>query len=126
MHLGVYGTAVITVLTAQNPSRVVGIEPVSTDFIEKQLETILEDYPVKYAKTGMLYSRENIKMVSDKVVEHDLSLVVDPVMIAGCGAHTFKGRFCRFNKKISASKYSSYNTKYSGSRKIIRNKYSLH
>ena len=70
--LGVYGTAVITVLTAQNPSRVVGIESVSTDFIEKQLETILEDYPVKYAKTGMLYSKEIIKLVSDKVVEHDL------------------------------------------------------
>ena len=97
--LGVYGTAVITVLTAQNPSRVVGIESISTDFIEKQLETILEDYPIKYAKTGMLYSKENIKLVSDKVVEHDLKLVVDPVMIAGCGALLSKENFADSIKK---------------------------
>jgi hydroxymethylpyrimidine/phosphomethylpyrimidine kinase len=97
--LGIYGTAVITVLTAQNPKRVVGIEPVSTEFIEKQLDTILEVYPIKYAKTGMLYSKENIKLVSDKVVEHDLSLVVDPVMIAGCGAPLSMRNFADSLKK---------------------------
>ncbi len=84
--LGVYGTAVITVLTAQNSKMVEAVEPVSTDFIEKQIETVLEDYPIEYAKTGMLYSKENVKLVSEKVVEHDLSVVVDPVMIASCGA----------------------------------------
>lgn len=84
--LGVYGTGVITVLTAQNSRRVEDIRPVSTSFIEKQLETILEDIPVKFAKTGMLYSLENIKIVSEKVVEHDLNLIVDPVMIAGSGS----------------------------------------
>src|SRR6202142_400696 len=84
--LGVYGTAVITVLTAQNSKRVEDIRPVSTDFIKKQLETVLEDIPVKFAKTGMLYSSENVKIVSEKVVEHDLNLIVDPVMIAGSGS----------------------------------------
>jgi hydroxymethylpyrimidine/phosphomethylpyrimidine kinase len=83
--LGVYGTAVITVLTAQNSKRVEEIKQVSTDFIGKQIETVLEDIPIKFAKTGMLYSSEIVKLVSEKVVEHDLNLVVDPVMIAGCG-----------------------------------------
>jgi hydroxymethylpyrimidine/phosphomethylpyrimidine kinase len=84
--LGVYGTAVITVLTAQNSKRVENIEPISTDFIQKQIETILEDIPIRFAKTGMLYSSENVKVVSEKIVEHDLNLVVDPVMVAGCGS----------------------------------------
>jgi hydroxymethylpyrimidine/phosphomethylpyrimidine kinase len=84
--LGVYGTAVITVLTAQNSRRVEDITPVSTDFIVKQIETVLEDIPIEYAKTGMLYSSENIKIVSEKVVEHELNLIVDPVMVAGCGS----------------------------------------
>ena len=84
--LGVYGTAVISVLTAQNSKRVEDIEPVSTDFIKKQIETVLEDIPIKYVKTGMLYSSENVKIVSEKIVEHDLNLVVDPVMVAGCGS----------------------------------------
>ena len=84
--LGVYGTAVITVMTAQNSRRVEDIESVSTDFIQKQIETILEDIPIRFAKTGMLYSSENVKIVSEKIVEHDLNLVVDPVMVAGCGS----------------------------------------
>ncbi|MFZ0441965.1 MAG: bifunctional hydroxymethylpyrimidine kinase/phosphomethylpyrimidine kinase [Methanobacterium sp.] len=83
--LGVYGTGVVTVLTAQNSKRVEDIKQVSTDFVIKQIDTILEDIPVKFAKTGMLYSKENVKIVSEKVVEHDLNLVVDPVMIAECG-----------------------------------------
>jgi hydroxymethylpyrimidine/phosphomethylpyrimidine kinase len=84
--LGVYGTAVITVLTAQNSKKVEDIEPVSTDFIQKQIETVLEDIPIRFAKTGMLYSSENVKVVSEKIVEHELNLVVDPVMVAGCGS----------------------------------------
>ncbi len=82
---GVYGTAILTVLTAQNSKRVEDIRLVSTDFIEKQIETVLEDLPVKFAKTGMLYTSENVKLISNKVAEHNLGLVVDPVMVAGSG-----------------------------------------
>jgi len=84
--MGVYGTAAITVLTAQNPSRVKAIQPVSTDMIEKQIDTVIEDYPIKYAKTGMLFNTNNVKLVFDKIAEYDLKVVVDPVMVAGCGA----------------------------------------
>jgi hydroxymethylpyrimidine/phosphomethylpyrimidine kinase len=83
--MGVYGTAVITSLTAQNPSRVEAVEPVSTDFIDKQIDTVLEYYHIEYAKSGMLYNTENVKLLSEKVLEHQLNLVVDPVMVAGCG-----------------------------------------
>ena len=83
--LGVYGTAIITVLTAQNSKRVQSVESVPVDFIDKQIDTVLENYPIKYAKTGMLYSKENVKLISDKIVENKLNVVVDPVMIAGCG-----------------------------------------
>lgn len=83
--LGLYGTAVITALTAQNVACVSGVEGVSTVFIEKQIETLLEKYPIKYAKTGMLFSNEIVKCVAEKIVEHNINLVVDPVMIAGCG-----------------------------------------
>ncbi len=83
--LGIYGTAVITALTAQNPKRVEAVKPVPTDFIEKQIETVLEEYQIEFAKTGMLYNTENVKLVSEKIIQHDLNVVVDPVMVAGCG-----------------------------------------
>lgn len=83
--LEVYGTAVITVLTAQNVNRVAGVEEVSLDFVEKQLDLVMEEYPIRYAKTGMLYSPEMVKLVARKVKEFQLQLVVDPVLVAGSG-----------------------------------------
>lgn len=84
--MGVYGTGIVTVLTAQNHKRVESIETVSLEFIRKQFETVLEEYPVEYAKTGMLYSIENVELVSCLVKKHDMKVVVDPVMVAGSGA----------------------------------------
>lgn len=84
--LGIYGTGVITALTAQNVQRVSSILPIESDFIEEQIDLILEDLPVIYGKTGMLYSKEIIKSVSKKISEYDLKIVVDPVMVAGSGS----------------------------------------
>jgi len=83
--LNIYGTAVITALTAQNVHKVEGILPVEPEFIEKQMDAIMDQEKIKYAKTGMLYSEEIVSTVAQKIVEYDLKVVVDPVMIAGCG-----------------------------------------
>lgn len=83
--LGIYGTAVITALTAQNVKHVFGIQPVDTNFIAKQIDSIMEQEAVQYAKTGMLYSDDIIKCVSSKIDEYGLKVVVDPVMVAGSG-----------------------------------------
>lgn len=87
--LGVYGTCVITALTAQNHTKVYGVEPVDLDFISEQLDSLLRLYPITYGKTGMLYSKEIIKLVSEKIIEYDLKLVVDPVMVASSGGNLF-------------------------------------
>lgn len=83
--LGVYGTGVITALTAQNVQRVSGVRPIEPDFVEEQIDLILEDLPVIYGKTGMLYSKEIIQSVSKKISEYNLKMVIDPVMVAGSG-----------------------------------------
>lgn len=83
--LGVYPTAVITALTAQNVRHVAEVRPVSPDFVAKQIDMILEEEDIHYAKTGMLYSPEIVELVACKVKEYHLKLVVDPVMVAGSG-----------------------------------------
>lgn len=80
-----YGTGVITALTSQNIKRVEDILPVNVEFVEKQIDIILEQEKIVYVKTGMLYSPDIIKAVAGKVEEYQLSVVVDPVMIAGSG-----------------------------------------
>lgn len=97
--MGIYGTGVITVLTAQNPNKVESIESVSADFIEKQLETLLEFYPIQYCKTGMLYNIDNLKLIGKKAKEHKLTMVVDPVMVAGCGAELSVDGYAKALKK---------------------------
>ncbi len=83
--LKVYGAAAITALTAQNVKRVADIYPISPKFVEEQIDLIMEDLPIEYAKTGMLYSEELIKVVAKKIKEYDLKVVADPVMIAESG-----------------------------------------
>lgn len=84
--LGVYGTSVITALTAQNTRGVHGIHSVPATFIVCQLEAVLSDIPVQAAKTGMLGEATAIKEVARMLTKHRLaSLVVDPVMVAQSG-----------------------------------------
>ncbi|MDO5819902.1 MAG: bifunctional hydroxymethylpyrimidine kinase/phosphomethylpyrimidine kinase, partial [Methanobrevibacter sp.] len=82
---GVHGCAVVTALTAQNPKKVFSVEPISTSYICEQIDSIFDEYSIKYSKTGLLYSKEIIQLVSKKVEEYDLSIVVDPVMVASAG-----------------------------------------
>ena len=79
---GVHGTAVVTALTAQNPKKVFSVEPIPTKYICEQIDSIFDEYAIKYSKTGLLYSKEIIKAISKKVEEYDLKIVVDPVMVA--------------------------------------------
>lgn len=88
--LEVYGTAVVTALTAQNVQSVRGVMPVSTDFIEKQVDAVCEGEKIKYAKTGMLFSDDIVKTVARMAREHELKVVVDPVMVAGSGGFLSK------------------------------------
>jgi len=83
--LGVFGTCVITAITAQNTRGVHEIFPVPPRLVERQIEVVLDDMPVKIVKTGMLYSRETMKAVSESIDRHRLRAVVDPVLRAGTG-----------------------------------------
>lgn len=83
--LGVYGNAVITSLTAQNVKRVARVQPVNPNFIEAQLDLIMEESKLTHAKTGMLFSPQIVKLVAKKAREYQLKVVVDPVMVAGSG-----------------------------------------
>lgn len=84
-QLGVFGTSVITLLTAQNTAGVSHVELVSPDLICKQLQAVLTDLPPAAAKTGALGSAENIERVAHAASQFDFPLIVDPVMISKHG-----------------------------------------
>ena len=88
--LGVYGTGIVTALTAQNPQKMFSLKAIETSYVEEQIDAVLDSYNVEYIKTGMLYSKDIIKCVSRKIKEYNLKAVVDPVMVATSGGELAK------------------------------------
>lgn len=85
-HFGVYGLSVVSALTAQNTTTVNSILKVEAEFIEKQLDTLLNDIRPDAVKTGMLYSVDTIKTLVKFIKGYDLgNLVIDPVTISSTG-----------------------------------------
>jgi hydroxymethylpyrimidine/phosphomethylpyrimidine kinase len=83
---GVYGTSVITALTAQNTLGVHGVKEVEPSFVAAQLEAVTTDFALAASKTGMLATTEIIEILAKHVRARRLrNLVVDPVMVAASG-----------------------------------------
>ncbi len=99
--IGVYGCGIVTALTAQNPYKFFSTLPISPEYIEEQIDSVMDSYEVEFIKTGMLYSPEIIKLVSKKVKEYGLKAVVDPVMVATSGGDLTKEDIAdAFNKYL--------------------------
>jgi hydroxymethylpyrimidine/phosphomethylpyrimidine kinase len=88
--IGVYGCGIVTALTAQNPFKFFSTQPISPEYIEEEIDSVLDSYEIEFIKTGMLYSPDIIKLVSKKIKEYDLKAVVDPVMVATSGGDLTK------------------------------------
>jgi hydroxymethylpyrimidine/phosphomethylpyrimidine kinase len=89
--LGVHGASAIACLTAQNPKRVLAVEPCSPKMLRQQIEAVFEELNPAAVKTGMLFSAQNISVVakffnSSKLKIKKSKLIVDPVMVSTSGA----------------------------------------
>jgi len=84
--LGVFGTSVITALTAQNTRGVTGVHVVPAEFVIEQLETLVADVRLDAIKIGMLANAEIVGAVADFLGRHPHEhVVLDPVMVATSG-----------------------------------------
>ncbi|MCP1308719.1 bifunctional hydroxymethylpyrimidine kinase/phosphomethylpyrimidine kinase [Paenibacillus tyrfis] len=84
---GVFGMSVIVSVVAENTSRVIDIQDVRPDMIEKQIDAIFEDIDVDAVKIGMLSQPECMEAVAGKLKQYaPANIVLDPVMYAknGC------------------------------------------
>ena len=85
--LGVYGSSVITAITAQNTKEVTAVHNIPLDIIEKQIDAVLSDIGADAVKIGMLSNSDIIKTVAKKLKEYNVNnIVLDPVMVAASGA----------------------------------------
>jgi hydroxymethylpyrimidine/phosphomethylpyrimidine kinase len=84
-QFGVYGEAVVALITVQNTTRVSRVELMPVALVLEQLEAVLEDIPPAAAKTGALGSAEMVEAVARAAARFAFPLVVDPVMVSKHG-----------------------------------------
>ena len=68
----VYGCSVITAVTAQNPNEVRRVDVLPAESVKTQLASVLDAIPIRFAKSGMLATREIIECVAAFVQKHKL------------------------------------------------------
>jgi hydroxymethylpyrimidine/phosphomethylpyrimidine kinase len=84
-QFGVYGEAVITLITVQNTVSVSRVDVLAPELVLEQIAAAIEDIPPGAAKTGALGSTEMVEAVASAAREFRFPLVVDPVMISKHG-----------------------------------------
>jgi hydroxymethylpyrimidine/phosphomethylpyrimidine kinase len=85
-QFGVFGTSVITAVTAQNTVGVRAWEPVAVELVRRQLDALADDLPPAAVKSGMLGSAPLVETVADGIARRRLpNYVLDPVMVATSG-----------------------------------------
>lgn len=89
--LKVFGTSVITAVTAQNLSGIYDIQPIDTEVVQKQLMAVLDGFPIKAIKTGMLFSAPIIDTIAETLAPYrNIPLVIDPVFSATSGSQLIR------------------------------------
>jgi hydroxymethylpyrimidine/phosphomethylpyrimidine kinase len=85
-QFGIYGQAVITLLTVQNTRSVDRVLCQEAALVVDQLLAVLADIPPGAAKTGALGSAAIVDAVAEQAADFGFPLVVDPVMVSKHGA----------------------------------------
>lgn len=85
-QFGVYGEAVITLITVQNTIGVERVECLSPHLVTQQIRAVISDIPPMAVKTGALGNREIIEIVAQAAEDFRFPLVVDPVIVSKHGA----------------------------------------
>lgn len=83
--LGVYGTSVITAITAQNTHGVRMVEGVSPQMIVAQIQAVTEDLTPAAIKMGMIGGSAAIRAVASALPDPQVPVILDPVMVAKSG-----------------------------------------
>ena len=85
-QFGVYGEAVITLITVQNTLGVERVECLPPYLVTQQVRAVISDIPPMAIKTGALGNREIIEAVAQVAPDFGCPLVVDPIIIGKHGA----------------------------------------
>ena len=83
-RIGVHPFSAITAITYQTATDFYGFKSLSKE-LGKQLDVILDAYPIKYVKIGMIPDNKSLDIIKNTIFTHTLIAVLDPVNISSVG-----------------------------------------
>ncbi len=83
--LSVFGTTVLTAVTAQNTLAVSAVHDIPTAIVKAQLQAVLSDLPPSAIKIGMVSTVPVIRLLATLLPPAGVPIVLDPVMVAKSG-----------------------------------------
>lgn len=86
-QLKVYGLAICTGWTLQTENKFYSVDWRKLEHVEKELDVLLETYPIKAVKFGIVPSLDWLFHLTEKIKSHSskISIVVDPVWKSSTG-----------------------------------------
>ncbi len=86
-RFGVFGTSVVTAITAQNTLSVTAVHPIPVEIVEAQLAALAADLAPAAIKSGMLGTAPIVRAVAAVLPQHRfVPYILDPVMVSTSGA----------------------------------------
>lgn len=85
-RLGVYGEAVVTLITVQNTLGIRRIEILDPGLIAEQIDAAITDIVPHAGKTGALGNQAVVEAVAEAAERFSFPLIVDPVMVGKDGS----------------------------------------
>lgn len=83
-RIGVHPFSAITAVTYQTATEFYGFKSLSEE-LSKQLDAILNSYPIKYVKIGMIPDNKSLDIIKNTILTYNLIAVLDPVNISSAG-----------------------------------------
>ncbi len=83
-RIGVHPFSAITAITYQTATDFYGFKSLSEELGE-QLDAILNSYPIKYVKIGMIPDNKSLEIIKNTILTHNLIAVLDPVNTSSVG-----------------------------------------
>lgn len=79
-ELDVFGVSALTSIASIINNEVI-LNQINSAVILQQLDSILDQLPIHFAKTGLLGDTAALKIICNKLEQYDLKLIVDPVLV---------------------------------------------
>lgn len=97
-----HGLSAITANTAQNPSMIISLNPVSPNCLRDQLKALNDYFDLKHIKTGLLPNIKTMEIILE-IIPNESILVSDPLIASTSGTvimnseclHFFKNTFAK-------------------------------